>query len=277
MNVRSVVKQMLIATHLWPLLRPRSFHAFCLGAAKSGTQSVAAMFRTKYRASHEPTFLELIRLMNGRDRGDVGEEDVRSFLRQRDRVFRLEMESSHPIAYFSDELACEFPAAKFIVTVRQPKAWLDSVFNQHLNVDLSERPTERSLRDLLYGRGNGGFSSGEAALEQHSLYPLDGYLSGWSEHYRRILRALPADRSIFVDTNDLRHCSGLFANFLGIPEGRVDITSAHVHKAPTKHGLLARLDNVMVDEKVNVWCSGLWGELEARMHHFPSSSKLGEA
>jgi len=45
------------------IFQKRAFHAFCLGTPKSGTHSIANMFKG-YRASHEPNEVFMINLIN---------------------------------------------------------------------------------------------------------------------------------------------------------------------------------------------------------------------
>jgi hypothetical protein len=46
-----------------PAKPQRRFHAYCIGAPKTGTTTIAAMFRRHYKAAHEPAALTTNRLV----------------------------------------------------------------------------------------------------------------------------------------------------------------------------------------------------------------------
>lgn len=256
------IKRILRRTPLWPILRPRRFHAFCVGPAKSGTVSVKAMFATHYRSGHEVAFPEVVELVVRRLEGRLELRSARRQLRARDRQSRLEMDSFNQLGLLADILATEFPGAKFILTLRSPASWLKSILNQHLNVDVSRRPVERRLRELLFSPPGVFHGSGEELLRERGLYPLDGYLRGWSAHYRQVLDGVPARRLLVVRTERLAQSVPVLARFLGIPESSIDVARHHMHRCPYDHQVFDRLDPILVRDRLAEHCSAVLAQLD---------------
>ena len=69
--------------------RPRRFHAFCVGAFKSGTHSIAGMLMHRYRSSHEPRVPELISAVLALSRGEIAKHDLQRLVHRRDRALWL--------------------------------------------------------------------------------------------------------------------------------------------------------------------------------------------
>lgn len=255
-------KRLLRATPLWPLLRPRRFHAFCVGPAKSGTVSVKAMFAARYRAGHEAAFREVVELAILHLEGRGSYRLARKRLRIRDRRLRLEMDSFNQLGLLADVLAVEFPRAKFLLTLREPTSWLKSILNQHLNVDVSRRPLERRLRELLFHPPGVSYQPSEHSLQRLGLFPLDGYLRAWSAHYTRILQAVPLERLLVIRTDQLARSGPALARFLGIPEASIDMARNHMHRCPRDHRVFETLDPALVREKVAEHCLAVFARLD---------------
>jgi len=251
------LKQLVKVSPLGALLRPRRFHAYCVGAPKSGTVSAWGMFSKRYRSAHEAMRAEVVEMMIDRFRGRLSTEEAVRRLRARDRKLRVEMDSFSLLAMFTEELAAAFRRALFVLTVREPRDWLNSIINQHLNVDVSNRPADRLLRQLLYLPTGAGYSRGEEELEQLGLFPVEGYLRGWSTHYRWVADVLPSERLLVLETQELSDSIARLASFLSIPVDGIDPGRTHLHRAPRDHGVVSRLPPSLVEEKVALHCEPL--------------------
>ena len=130
-------------------LRHRKCHIYCLGAAKTGTTSLAQMLSQARRSAHEPETSKTNRLAIDYLEGVLTKEQVIKQLIKRDRRLNLEFESSHPLAYFADILPDLFQTAKFIITYREPEAWLNSRINFHNGKDPDEW---REFRKFIWDR-----------------------------------------------------------------------------------------------------------------------------
>jgi len=256
-------KRLVKRSPLWPILRPRRFHAYCVGPAKSGTVSVNGMFSSSYRSGHEAAFLEVIEMAISRLDGRLTPQAAMRRLRKRDRKLQLEMDSFNQLSVFVEELVEAFPRAIFLLTVREPRSWLRSIVNQHLNVDVSNRAPERRLRQLFFGPPGATYSSGEEELERLGLFPLDGYLSGWSAHYRRVMDAVPSQRLLVIRTKNLSGSVDRLAEFLSIAPDSINTERSHMHRCPRDHGVVGRLDSGLVEDKVASNCEAVMSRIVA--------------
>lgn len=104
----------------------RAFHAFCVGAPRTGTTSMAGLFRGYYRSRHEVDSERVLQVALDYAEGKISEGDFRNFVHQRDRSMLLEMDSSSHNYYLTPMVADLFPEAKFLLPIREPLSWLDS-------------------------------------------------------------------------------------------------------------------------------------------------------
>ena len=175
------------------VVQPRETHLFCVGAPKTGTLSVASVFGSHFRSTHEPDIDLTADMLEARQQGHASDEELVQWLRQRDSLLWLECEATHAMAWFSDLIAPTFPEARFILPVRACYSWLDSILNQHLNGGGVRAPYFK-LRDLYHATTVAGTNL--PLLKARGLYPLEGYLSYWARHNdfvlgRRIARSSP--------------------------------------------------------------------------------------
>jgi Sulfotransferase domain len=198
----------------------RRFHGFCIGAAKTGTTTLAACFGSRYRAAHEPEVLATNALVIDFLEGRTAQHDLVARLRERDKRLDLELESAHPLAYLSGVLADTFPDAKFLITVREPQAWLRSRLQYHYT---NNPPDWAAYRDYFWRRHHVGYPREESVLEQYGLYSLDTYLRQYADHYRRVLRDVPENRRLVIATAEIDGSLPRIAGFLDIPASKLAI------------------------------------------------------
>lgn len=234
---------------------PRAFHAYGVGAGKTGTHSVDGLFSTHYRSAHEPERGELVFLHDALLKGRVSERQKRRRLLRRDRWLNLEMDSSALNRRFAADYVHLFPESRFILTVRDPFTRTDSLINQMLNTP----PTSafaRERRDLIFG-GGGRFEFGpeDRALLDADLYPLDALLAEYMATNAEMMQVIPDERLLVLRTDRLAEAVPRISEFLGIPPETIDTERSHVAPAPKKHGILAAMDPAFVDARVKAHCS----------------------
>jgi hypothetical protein len=227
----------------------RRFHAYCVGAAKTGTTSIARMLATRYLAAHEPDTVATNRLAIGYVRGDLGEDQAKAALLERDRRLRLEMDSSHPLGYLAPLLQDLFPDARFVVTVREPLSWLRSRVNFH---DATDPPKWREYRQYFWYDQDRGHAPEEASLRAHGLVSIDTYLAQYADHYRLLLTHLDWDRALLVRTSELSASPSDLATFLGVSRSSISITHAKRGRSPVD--LLASVDGAFVRAAIARHC-----------------------
>jgi len=226
--------------------RTRPFHAFGLGAAKTGTTSLAGMFATHYHSAHEPSVAELITRAPALDAREL--DDVDGFLRRRDRQLWLDVEVSHPLVHVAHRLPHVFPDARFVVTVRHPADWWPSLASHIAGGKTTDLWT--GYRDYRFGGFE--YTTHDAPLEAAGVYPLSALLSWWDHHYRVVLDALPPNRTIIVETADLAGRAPEIATFVGATD--LDVGHAHLHRREDPRFGAASLDPGYVTASVERIC-----------------------
>lgn len=80
------------------ILRPkRRFQAYCVGTGKSGTHSIAALFKSQYRSLHEPESRLVIETILAAADGLINTRELHKFVKQQDNRLWLEMLRKLPI------------------------------------------------------------------------------------------------------------------------------------------------------------------------------------
>lgn len=252
-SIRKFLKMQLL-----PVLRPRRFHAYCVGTAKSGTHSIAELFRTNYRADHEPEAEKLIGTFLDASSSPKKEEILLKYVSTRDKKLCLELDSSQLNYFLIDILIKEFADAKFILTMRDCYSWLDSFINHQLARPCS--PNWVRMRDFRFKHGRFEYAREEQFLAQHGLYTIDGYLSYWAEHNREVLAKVPKSRLLVVRTQEISTEIERIADFVGVPAETLNHEKSHSFKAKEHFNILSSIDRHFLDKKINTYCKSLMDE-----------------
>lgn len=256
------LKEAVRRSPLWAVLRPRRLHAYNLGAGRTGTTTMAAIFSDSYRSAHEPMAPETIGLLEQYWSGEVTPEETREALRARDRARRIEFESSPFLGPFAHLLPRVFPDSRYILTVRSPRRWLRSNIDKCVNSPRSEVGSHWvALRDLSFGPPPEDYPEPEAVLAQHDLHSLSGYLEYWSRHNEHVLGSVPRDRLLVLWTSELSDSISRIAAFTGVDEGKLSRPERR-NRAPERHGILDRVDDEYLDELIGRHCAGTLRRLE---------------
>ena len=254
LNLEEEVKA-FIRYWTFPYLRPRRFHAFGVGSPKSGTHSLADLFK-RYRTWHEPERERFMRIIRDRGDGRISDSEARDKIRKIDRRKWLEINSSYLNYFFLDLLLEEFPQAKYVLTIRDCYSWLDSMFNQLLG-----RPHEdyqvQFHQWYADSMSPGRYAKGDQVLAERDLWPLDLWLRIWKEHNQRVLDLVPGEKLLIIRTPEIRRDIPKLESFLGIPPDTLDASRAHSFKAAKKFGLLSEIDRDYLESCVETHCRDL--------------------
>ena len=212
----------------------RRMHAFCVGAAKTGTSSMSVMFGERYRSRHEPMSYHFHHLWGGREVIE-GEPGLDEYLRQRDRYLALEMEASHYLLPAVPALVRLFPEAKFVLTLRECLPWMISMISEELF-------TRRHRKSYLWWRPwfrhtcgpAGGYRPEEGKLERAGLSTVRGYLRYWARHNREVLAAVPGDRLLILRLDELDAAQQKLADFLGIEADSLPASEVRINTRERK-------------------------------------------
>lgn len=239
----------------FPVLRPRRFHAFGVGIAKSGTSSMHGIL-SRYRSAHEPERAKFMSLIVAATEGSISPDEARAKSRALHRRLWLEFNSSWLNYFMLDTLLDEYPNAKFIFTIRDCYSWLDSIINHLLG--RKQKPYEMNFHKWYAGQLDvGQHKKGEQVLADLGLYPLERWLAAWATHNATVLARVPEERCLVVRTKDIRKDFVRIANFLSIPPETLNASQAHCYKAEKKFGVLAKLDPGFLQEMVEERCGAL--------------------
>jgi hypothetical protein len=187
--------------------------------------------------------------------GAASRSQLAEFVRSRDSQLRLELECSHPVFHLLNVLLGEFDEAKFILTIRDCYSWLDSQLNNELSY--IEGKHWHNFGEFKYRGESVQHAKEEQILAQFGLYTLDGYLSAWASHNNKVLTTVPRDRLLVVTTQAIARDIPRLADFLGVPRNHLQSARAHSFKGMRKFGLLSKLDERYLEEKVNKYCRTL--------------------
>lgn len=254
-RIENRVRKTLGATPLIRLLNPRKAHVYCIGTAKSGTHSIAAMFDDRLRCAHEPESDEVIDLILDIDAGLIEDEELDRYLLKRDRRLWLDIDSSQLNFFFIRKLVALFPDAKFVLTIRDPYSWLDSFMDHQLARGGSDKWVE--LRNYRFRPDKYTHQEGERVLRENGLYTLDGYLSYWEHHNRTVIESVPQDRLLIVRTDKITESAERISAFAGIPFSHLRKEESHAFKAKKRFGLVSQIDPDHLEQKIKLYCSDL--------------------
>lgn len=99
----------------------------------------------------------------------------------RDQRLQLEFESSSFQLYLLDPLAKNDPKDCFVLTIRDCRSWLRSIFNHAL--DHLRPHHRRRYLSFRYRPDRFSYHTGEKALVARGLFPLDVYLSTFNKYW----------------------------------------------------------------------------------------------
>lgn len=235
--------------------------AFCVGQAKSGTASLVGLLSANYRVAHEAERAATLDFILRHARGEFSGAAIRGHLLARDSRLGLEYDIAWANQFLIRDLLPVFPAAKFIVLIRDCYTWLQSIAG-HLAV----RDVPGDVATFLkwwfkpdrYPHGDG-----DRTLADRGLFSVSAYLHAWNRHVNSCLRSIPAERRLVLRTHELDASHRLLADFLGIPVGSLDASRGHRNRGQPTEPLTSVVACGYIDEMVRSIC----GANMAR--HFP--------
>ncbi|MDZ4763333.1 MAG: sulfotransferase [Chloroflexota bacterium] len=255
-------------------LHPRKLHAYAIGLPRTGTHSLKDLFAKHYRALHEPMRREMIDLIYAREIEGLSDDEQIRRLRQRDRQLWLEMEASNHVSIFAPLLAQMYPAAKFILLLRDPYSWLSSMLTV-AEEDFIRQPQMGPWREknvtAKFGYGRLSYGDYDEPMRQRDLAPLVGYIRYWQSIYAHILTRMPTDQLLLVYTHQISSDLERIAQFIGIPVETLDRDSSHKNARAKKSTLIDEIDRNYLEMQVQAIC----GELMAQ--YFPTIKHLEDA
>ncbi len=228
--------------------RPRLYG---IGLGKTGTNVLASIF-TGLSAAHEPEAPKVIESILGYDSGRIDWRYLRDFVAARDRRLGLAVDVSNLNVFLLDLLVQMAPRAVFVLTIRDPYSWLDSILNHYLC-----RPPNASWRDFAmyrFGLEHQLHPPEERALADSGLFSLAGYLSYWRAHIDKALVAVPAERLLVVRTEQIASEAERIALFAGFPDSVVDRSRIQEYRNYDRRPILQSIPRCHLIEQVRMHC-----------------------
>ena len=226
-----------------PAAPERRFHLIGVGLAKTGTTSLASMFRP-YRWGYEFLFAETVERIVAWREARLDDEAMRAWVADRSEAGALEMDAASFNHYVVGMLAAAHPEARFLYTRRDPVSWADSFLNMLVRngARLAARPWP--AWQLALGRlmapsfDPAAFASADALAE---AVPTLGpeLLRFWKVETARVEAALPPERTCIVETRGLSAQVGTLAAFVGVAPGTLVV--AHENVGEGKRPFVAAL------------------------------------
>ena len=237
------------------LMKPRRCQVFGVGSPKTGTHSLTSIFERNFRALHEADVKQQIELLLRNRKGLCRPGEIRQWFVDRSHRLWLDCDVSHLHGHFATDIAEAIPEAKFILTLREPRSWLDSAFNQTLGRPVSGHWAD--LRTAVYGGKPEHYPEPEKALQALGLYSISQYLDRWAERIERVSATIPQERLLILKTRELENSAERIADFCGVDRHQLSTKEAHRFPAAKKAGVLDGIDNEYLENLVSGRCGAL--------------------
>lgn len=226
----------------------RRFHLIGVGLPKTGTTSLAYLFRP-FRWGDEFLFAESVERLTAWRAGRLGHDGMRCWLASRAEAGALELDSASFNHYFMDILVKLHPAARFVYTRRDAVSWADSFLNMVLRHSTYLRGHPWPEWQLALGRLMApSFDPGQFASPEYlrlALRPLaEELLEFYARETARIEAALPPERSLAIPTDGLSTHLDTLAAFAGLPRSALNTAGSHANRGHGKIPLVAALPDL---------------------------------
>jgi hypothetical protein len=217
---------------------------------------MAGLFEA-YRSAHHPDQKVRLPLAARYLKDDIQDSAAARVLRRRDRLLRLELESSSLAGILIEPLSTACPDKKFILTVRDVYTWCDSWIDHNVN-DPPEASSPWSALDRIRLRIDEVEPTRfDSPLVERGLPPLACYFQLWADHNSRVLEVVPPRRLLVVETSQILAKTGELAAWAGVPPETLRTERGWIFSTPTKHHVLATLDRSYVQDTANRICGPL--------------------
>lgn len=240
---------------------PRRFRAYNVGLAKTGTNSIAALFG-QYRSAHEFMFPETVAQIARWQDGSLSEASFKAYVLERDRRGGLEMDSASFNHHYLQILADTFPEAQFIFTIRDCYSWLNSILNMSLRYATYIPDWMLRYSKFFIGYEIERSTVGDPKATQEKLPEIvESLLQYWQIHNRRVLDLLPSERSLIVRTDRISDTLEPMADLIGISPASLVRSDRHLNRAPETVEWLECLDPLWLKERSDFHCGILMRQL----------------
>ncbi|RBW52493.1 sulfotransferase [Ruegeria sp. A3M17] len=258
----------------------RRFQLINLSLQKTGTKSVAGIFGN-YRAAHEFQHDAATEALSAYQSGELNENKLRAYLATRDAVGQLEVDSASFNAWFAEQYIDLFPNARFLIILRQPIEWLDSVLT-HIQRDVvhtarTDQPYPERFRrqaELVVRSFTPEVFLDEEQLTNALPEISKGLLDFWQKQNTHLINTVPAHRRLVLRTDKLSASLPQLAQFVGVPYETLIARHSHLHRKPDQPTILNRYNvKIDTDDALKTWQTWqTWQNTEFSSHDFANSN-----
>lgn len=164
----------------------------------------------------------------------------------------LYLESAHYLHHVAKFLAELFPDAKFILTYRDPRTWVESEMNQNLRMNQS--PYWRGLESFRYSKHGDAYENQEIA-KFPGVYPVRNYLKYWQEHVSTVVSSVAPERLFCQNVSTLNENVEAIAKFVEVGPNTLDASKKHSGvRQVSSIRLYEYVSPEIVDEMANEIC-----------------------
>ncbi|NQY13728.1 MAG: hypothetical protein HRT81_07725 [Henriciella sp.] len=176
--------------------------ALGVGLPRSGTHTIAECWSGNV-AWHEAWHASIIHLLTQYKSGKISKRRVQRRLLCRWRLaLRVDLDVFHALHHFLDVLPEHEQPSHYILTVREPIKWVESIMNQsYITRDM---PIWMELEDYNHGRYNLPFESWDTdELQRYVRWPVRAYFKYWNDHVAHVLSTVDKNKLIVGQPNML--------------------------------------------------------------------------
>ncbi|MBZ0268888.1 hypothetical protein K8I85_12080 [bacterium] len=230
----------------------RTTRTFGVGQAKSGTASLVGLLERGTRAAHEPERPETLDLIRSEAAGTLSGEEVRRRLIARDARLGLEVDVAWANQFLVGHLLDIFPDARFVVLVRDPYTWLQSLLGHLLTREVPADVIE--FLPFWFRPEEHPPTPHDRALTERGLFPLAAYLHAWSRHVAGCAGGIPAPRRLVLRTHELARSHERLAAFLQLAPGTLNAARGHRNRSTWTDGITSVVDRSYLEDTVADAC-----------------------
>jgi hypothetical protein len=206
------------------------------------------LLATRYRAAHEPEREQILDMILREARGEFDEGAVNNYLIKRDRRLNLEYDIAWANQFIISHLLVVFPEAKFVVLVRDPYTWLQSIIGHLISRQIPR--DVRSFLDWWFKPERYPHTRDDRALETCGVYSIAAFLNAWNKHVGSSTRNLQRDRWLILRTHELNQSYLRLGEFLQIPVESLDVRRGHLNRSTWSGQLDSLFDRKYLDDMV---------------------------
>jgi len=233
---------------------PKRLKLYGIGTPKSGTHSIREIFRNHFRTLHEPGREELLKSLMGFQKGNISRRELKKFVELQETKYWVEVNSSCYNYFILDELLDINPGAKYILTIRNPYAWMNSWYNHQLYGFPKE---VMPFFNQVFKADQYEYSAEEEPLKKRNLPPISNLLIYWKSHNNGVIEKVPKKNLLIIKTRQISERFYDIIRFSGFDPTEITPRTTHSFILPKKINPLKKVDKHFIKLRVDQYCGDL--------------------